>query len=265
MTYNYRSLSRVIACGLLTLASVISCYGAVDGGPSLESEIIVFSDPKPKFPLSLWERGIVSGRATLVVTVNQYGGLEDWLVIEATHRDLVSPIEEVIPQWSFQPAVVGGEPVTAVQRVSILFDVSHLDKSNRKSASQSIARQTQSNYNWKRRGAAGSRKNALKLAHVEEIDRYPEIVSHHQPLISTKSLQQSLGSNVTFRFYIDTDGRVRMSTLYKVQGNPDPEAILAAHAALSSWQFKPIKSRGKPVVFEAAQTFEFSSLYAAQE
>lgn len=263
MTRNQRSLSRVIIWGLIALAFFAYNIWAADDAAVLESEIIVLSDPKPKFPLSLWERDIVTGRATIVITVNQYGGLEDWLVIEATHRDLVSPIEEVIPQWSFQPAVVGGLPVTATQKISVFFDVSHLKVKNRESASDTIMGRPYAS--WKRGGNAKSRKNALKLAEVDEIDRYPEVVMQYQPLISNKTLEQSLGSNVTFKFFIDTDGRVRMSTLYKVQGNPDPEAILAAHAALSSWQFKPIKSKGKPVIFEAAQTFEFSSLYAARD
>ncbi len=250
----------------MTLVFLLPCLGESAPNDTEDSGIIVQSDPKPRFPRSLWQRGIVTGQATVAIIVNRRGELEDWLVIEATHRHLIKPVEDVVPLWSFKAATIDGPPVRAAQRVSIFFDVSQLRNSHRQaSVSPSPVTQPYAIPTPGRRGARGSRKSALKLADVSEVDRYPEVVTQSQPIVSARSLQQSLGSYVTFKFFIDTDGRVRMASLHRVQGNPDPQAIMAAHAALSAWRFKPMKAKGVPVVFEAAQTFEFSRLFAMQD
>lgn len=263
MTRTASILARVTMFGFAFCFPTLHCNENIDTVRS-EREITFIADPEPKFPISLFDQGIATGRATLVVTVNDDGYLSDWLVIEATHRGFIEPIDKVIQQWTFEPATVYGVPVQALQKITIFFDVSHLKKDSRKRPASVANSQSYSAYNPQKRWNSKKNNKALKLATVSELDRYPEVVNQYQPMISSKSLQDSIGSNVTFKFYIDTNGRVRMSSLYKVKGEPAPEAILAAHDALANWQFKPIKSNGKPVILEVAQTFEFSSLFLTE-
>lgn len=266
---THQTFPRATVMGILwtvlILATTPTGFSESTNDPKFDSPIISSNDPKPQFPYSLWKQGIKTGQATLLVTVDQDGFLLDWLVIEATHVDLVAKIDEAVPQWTFQPAMLNGVPVTGVQRIPIFFDVTHVDRLSQDDPATSRIQSSYLSYQERNRRSYRSRRKSLQLASANELDRYPEAVVQTKPLISQASLQRSLGSNVTFKFYIDTNGRVRMPTLHKVDGNVDSNAILAVNEAFSQWQFKPLTTKRRPVTFEVSQTFEFSSLYALTE
>ncbi len=224
--------------------------------------ILVVAEPRPGFPLSLWNEGIATGQATLAVTVDENGTLEDWLVIEATHTSLVAAIEAVVEQWVFEPAVVEGTTIHATQCLPLLFDTSQLLTSERMSENRNL----RENHYLAKRSQSFRRNpidNSLRFAKPSALDQYPEPLVRPRPLLTQAALEESRGSRASFKFYIDTFGNARMPTLFKLYGKVATEALLAWQEALKSWRFKPLTSNGKPVVVEVVQSFEFSHLYSS--
>ncbi len=221
--------------------------------------IRVLAEPSPRFPQSLWRQGVISGHATLAVTVDANGRLEDWLVIEATHVNLTLAIEEVIDEWSFEAAVVEGTPLYATQCLPIFFDASAIRRPREAAGNPlfNVSRHSQLRaHSFDRRRDA----KLLRFATPAELDQFPEPLTQPGPEFSVDAYRESLGGRASFKFYIDTKGYARMPTLYKLYGDVAPEALLASQEAIKHWRFKPLTSNGESVVTEVIQTFEFSSL-----
>lgn len=256
--------SLILHCCIL-ITITVPALARPEINNSFDSPVIIDSEPMPEFPQKLLRRGIQTGHATLLLAVDQEGFLQDWLVVEATHVDLIVKIDEVVPLWSFQPPMVNGEPVDGVQRVPIFFNATHLNDATKDSPQKGRLMHRSRARNSRKGASHYSRNKPLRLATFEELDQYPEAIFQPQPIVSQSSLTESLSANVTFNFVIDTEGRVRMPTLYTINGDVDPQVIHAVNVALSQWRFRPLKSKNRPVTCEATKTFELGSLYAMAE
>ena len=261
MLYTKRFLMRIIAGGaIFTLAQGLWA-DRIESAATPDRAAKIHANPKPMFPSSLWKKGLRTGTATLILSIDPQGFLDDWLVIEASHKDLVPAIEEAVIQWTFEPAIVDGQNEFALLRMPIHFDITETSSklySEYNGSSPFIDNGITSGSNR----LSKSPRHALLLARPEELDRNPQFVEQSQPLISPESMDRSLGTEATFIFYIDTRGRVRMPRLVGTTGAPTPEAIFAAAESLRNWRFEPLTSKRKPVVIEASQKFVFSHLLA---
>ena len=246
----------------------------------LDHGIGLTSEPKPKFPSSLLIRGIYSGYLTLSVNVDANGNLVDWLVIESSHRDLANSIEEVIRQWSFQPAMINGSAVSSVQNFPFYFScdedlieeysryrlLSETDFNNkilyiRKNAHVATSRDFKISTRSSRQSSA---RNRIDFQPIKNLDRQPEAIQRVCPDLSQEQIESNLGSEVLVRFYIDTEGKARLPAFYKIYGNPTPDVLLSIQIAIRQWRFTVPTSKGVPVISEAIQPFRISYINSDQ-
>lgn len=213
----------------------------------------------PRMPEALLLKGITSGLATLVVCVDKNGFLEDWLLAEASDQSLHYSIEQVIDQWNFVPAQKEGQYISARQQFPILIDAAGAQMSFRKATENSFS---QSFFDPNDRSEIRDRQQSpIETIHPQELDQVPTLTKHVKPSVAPDAYQQSKGSSVTFVFYLDTEGRVRMPVPSKTSGLVSPAAIFAAQVALEQWRFAPPTRNGKTVITQLAQTINFSHIY----
>ncbi len=253
------STIRIIQLAFLsTLAAIVatvSLEAAPPGSNNPSQGIQIQVTTPPKIPDSLLQKGITSGLATLVVSVDENGFLEDWLLTEASDHS----IEQVIDQWNFDPARQRGRNISARQHFPILIDAAGAQVKFRKATNAPFS---QNFFDPNDRSEIKNRyQSPIKTVHPRELDQTPPLTRHVKPRVGPETYQESKGSSVTFLFYLDTEGRVRMPTPSKTSGQISPAAIYAAQVALEQWRFEPPTRNGKTVITQLAQTINFSHIY----
>ena len=254
-------VTRVISYGLVT-ALINTCVLAGLTGEEAENRyrgIQAVAKPEPAFPVSLVQRGILTGQAVVVVSIDATGRLSDWLVIESSDRAFIKSISEVIEDWRFEPAYEDGVAFDCVQAIPMFFEARIVENGG----SGAQTNRTMSHFlkpQIEHLPPVTGRSRPLKFAGIDELDAFPELVARAKPEMPKEVFERSLGSEARFEFYIDIKGRVRMPHLVAADGNADPFALVAAQVALEDWRFKPLTSKGKKVVFKAAQTIRFSHI-----
>lgn len=204
----------------------------------------------PVFPQTLLHKGFVNGHVTIELEINYDGELRDWLVTRATHREFAEAVEKVIGQWKFAPPMRNGKPISVTTAIEVkfrssggvfTFDISY-----------GLVDLLMNNRGFDSR-------DAIKVAKVEDLDAYPEPIKTVNPIVSKKLIAQSDHTLGVFRFYIDTEGRVRLPHVDRVEGKIDIRLLEAAQDALEQWRFKPLTSKGRKVIVEVVQPFSFNS------
>ncbi len=257
---NRKNDHLILLVMLLVMASVsplLSLASLSVADP--ERPIRVIAEPEPQFPHHLRVWGIVTGHVVIAINVDENGFLVDWLVVEASHRDLEKSIEEVIPFWTFEPALENGEPVDAVQRFPVFFDVSKEAGTGSSIVFNGLQRSFLEN-------SIGSREisktlaKPLRLMEASELDHSPKLFEQILGNLPNEVFLRCRGSEATFEFFIDAKGKARLPTVASIRGKVDPLALLLIQESLRKWQFQPLGSQGEPVVVFSTQTFRFSYL-----
>ncbi len=212
---------------------------------SIELEIDM--KPMPIFPYSLESAGIYSGSVLLVFEVDHYGEIRDYLVTESSHKAFVRSVESVVEKWDCSVPKMNGEPVSIVASLEIKFS------RDGGIVSMNVA------------GAANMRTSFGKLLErrkslispIDKLDNYPQPITRVDPLVSREIIDNNKGSKGIFKFYVDSEGNVRMPTLLRSEGDLNVDMLLAAQEALQQWKFTPPTVKGKPAMVELAQPFVF--------
>lgn len=256
MIYSKLSLKRLTLILLAIIAAGPAHPERSSGGTT---GIEISMTKKPAFPRQLVSRGINAGLATIALSVDEYGILNDWLVVEATDRSLEGAIEAVIGSWEFRPATADGRPTAARQLFPVYFDASPAAAKNHPEKGDlfhvNYADPTQ------RAPSASKRSRPLLYASIKELDSLPRLLHYVNPSVAPEEYKASLGTSLGFDFYLDRDGRVRMPTLKTMRGEANEAAIYAAQTALEQWRFEPVTKEGRPVMTKLGQTITFSHIY----
>lgn len=75
---------------------------------------------KPEYPKSLY-RGRKSGSVKLKLNIDKYGNVEEFSVLESSHKDFTNAVRKVVYEWKFNPAQQNGERVKSVLIFPIEF------------------------------------------------------------------------------------------------------------------------------------------------
>ncbi len=204
---------------------------------------------QPKFPESLRSQGYSNGRVHLMLELHFDGELRDWIVTYASHRDFAESIEKVIEDWEFGPPKRKGKPISLIVPVEVNFRASGDVVSF--NATNGLNHMMSSKYGF-------SSFDTIKIADVDKLDSFPEPVYVVSPKVPNSLIRRSDGSYGVFRFFIDTEGRVRLPHVDHVRGGKvDVRLLEAAQDALEEWEFTPPTIRGKRVIVELKQPFLF--------
>ncbi|MBD5779300.1 energy transducer TonB [Pelagicoccus sp. NFK12] len=216
-----------------------------DSQAQLEFQITQTKDPI--FPNSLKLRGFMEGNATFAIFINQFGELEDFLLVEASHIDFAKAAEKAIPDWRFSVPRVDGEVAAIASKIRINFERGNgvvyetIGYEPLLPGSQLIKRDSES----------------YRVYTLDELDSIPIPSYIAKPSFHDEMLEERNVVNAVFQFYIDTEGNVRIPTLREADDLVDERLLLIAQEALLQWKFEPPMRDNRPVVARAAQPFRF--------
>ncbi len=204
---------------------------------------------QPKFPESLRSQGYSHGKVQMLLELHFDGELRDWIVTYASHRDFAESIERVIHEWEFGPPKRKGKPISLVMPIEINFRASG-DIVNF-NATDGLNHMMSSTYGF-------SSFDQIKIADVDMLDNFPEPIHVVHPKVPNSLVRKSDGSYGVFKFFIDTEGRVRLPHVDHIRGGEvDVRLLEAAQDALEEWEFAPPTVKGKKVIVELKQPFHF--------
>lgn len=203
---------------------------------------------QPKFPESLRSAGFSKGHVKMLLELHFDGELRDWIVISASHKDFADAIDRVIEDWEFSPPKRNGKPISLVIPMEVNF----------RSTGDVISFNVTDGLNHYLQFA--DRTNSIEIADVDTLDQFPEPIHVVHPKVPLSLVEKSSGSYGVFKFYIDTEGRVRLPHVDHVSGgNVDVRLLEAAQDALEEWQFAPPTVKGKRVIVAVKQPFHFQN------
>jgi TonB family protein len=200
---------------------------------------------EPQIPARLRMEGLRDGKVTFAVDVDAEGKLVDWLVIEASHHELVAPCIEAIKRWRFTPARYDGARVPA--RTKFTLNISQ--------TGAVVSRNTVEMINEFMENLAG-RPLDYRICRPGELDRPLEVVTRVSPHYGRDAERQGVGGRVMVYFFVDEQGNVRLPA---VPAETHPYLSGIAVRAMRDWKFTPPTREGRPVAVEARQAFVFGA------
>lgn len=211
-------------------------------------EFAIQESKDPKFPLTLKALGYEEGSAVFAIYINQYGGLEDYLLLEASHVDFAKAVEKVLPDWSYSVPLVDGEVASIVSRIKVKFERGK-GVIYESTGYSNILGHINSHF---------ADDEAYRIFALDELDSIPIPTHMEKPSFHVDLLEERDIVNAVFEFFIDTEGNVRIPTLREADDKVDERLLVIAQNALLQWKFQPPMHKGKPVVAKAAQPFRFA-------
>lgn len=202
----------------------------------------------PIYPYKLKNLGYEDGSATFAIVINQYGELEDYLLLEATHIAFGEAVEEALPKWTFSPPLVDGENASIASKIKVDFK-----------REGGIVYESFGYYSLDLQfGNLFDKAESYRVYSLKDLDKIPVPTKIEKPAFHTELLEDRELVSAVFEFYIDTEGRVRIPTLREADDKVDERLLIIAQNALSMWRFEPPLKGGKPVVAKLAQPFRFT-------
>lgn len=210
-------------------------------------EFSIHESKNPFFPNNLKSQGYTEGNATFAIYVNQFGELQDYILIEANHIDFAKAVERVINDWKFSVPLVDGEIASITSKIKVSFE------RGKGFVYQTIGYDP----NFYRFRKHKSTDKSYRIFTLNELDRIPNPNHIERPSFHIDMLEERETVNAVFEFYIDTDGNVRLPTLREADDQVDERLLIIAQNALLQWKFDPPTHKNKAVVARAAQPFRF--------
>ncbi len=233
---NAKRIMVVLALGVGVMLPTLPAQ------PVLEPVGVEVTD-EPQIPARLRMEGLREGKVTFAVDVDAEGKLEDWLVIEASHHELVAPCIEAVKRWRFTPARYDGARVPARTKFTL----------NLSQSGAVVSRTTVEMINAFMENLGG-RPLDYRISRAEELDRPLVALTRVSPPYGREAERQGVTGRVTVYFFVDERGNVRLPA---VSAETHPYLSGLAVRAMREWKFTPPTREGRPVTVEARQAFVF--------
>jgi len=229
-------------CGLFVFASIASPSMA---GSKVDPEALRIKElHRPAFPVTLLARGISSGKAVAVVSIDPDGRAVDNLVVAYTQPEFARSALEVLKNSLFVPIEINGEPAAIRARINLAFDAEGVVISLTAMEGATV---------WLDR--VYGQRTTSKMGKLAELDQAPAATHTVQPRYPAALAKQKISGRAMIDFYVDENGKVRMPT--RVRSDHDAFAEASADA-LMGWQFAPLTRHGEPVIVQMRQEFVFN-------
>lgn len=232
----------------LVLASL--WLGTVAAAQSSWEPIGIQVTVEPQIPARFVMEGLRDGRVTIAVDVDAEGKLEDWIVLEASHYELVAPCAAVVREWRFTPARLDGARVPARTRFTLLIS----------QTGAVISRTGVEMINDYMESVAG-RPPDYRISRADELDRPLVALTRVSPRYASDAARQGVGGRVNVYFFVDEQGNVRLPA---VPAETHPYLAGITVRAMRDWKFIPPTRAGRPVAVEVAQAFDFGGAGSAK-
>jgi hypothetical protein len=220
---------------------------------------------------------VTSGQVVIMVEVDAAGKLTDWLLLGASHRELINGLAQSVPTWDFRAARYDGQPVLAQAQFTIGIGDGRGETSRvlRLPSQQKNAMPVNSNGQrllnlnrgatgipvpqtppeFSRPGEPASRPFDYQVCPLDELDRPLVAITRVAPLYAAGTENIGMRVRVQVTFFIDEHGKVRLPA---VPAGTQPELADLAIKAMKEWKFEPPTRQGQPVLVAAEQEFAFA-------
>ncbi len=230
---------------------VVLALGAVALWPALPAQaalepVGIKVTVEPQIPARLRLEGLRDGRVTFAVDVDAEGKLDDWIVIEASHHELVATCADAMKQWQFTPARYDGARVPARTRFTL-----HISQTGAVVSRTSVELVADFMENL------AGRPLDYRISRADELDRPLEVVTRVSPQYGRDAERQGVGGRVRVYFFVDERGDVRLPA---VPAETHPYLSGIAVRAMREWKFTPPTRAGRPVAVEVVQSFDFGAM-----
>lgn len=206
-----------------------------------DTDVRIIEKERPRFPLSLQRQGVAKGEVRLMLEVDPQGVLTDCLITAFTRKEFAYEARKAIATWRFVPARIGGEPVSAVAPLTIIFQSNGV---------LAVVRQAEAL-------SRGEQHYDYAPCPARDLDHAPEVLKKVSPMYSSQLRDQGVRGRVLLDFYIDETGAVR----FPIAREPvDPRLAGLAVQALKGWAFEKPTRGGVPVLARASTSFAFDPL-----
>lgn len=236
MNARLRLSPRLIVSLLLP---VVVC-AANPAGPSAEVPCKVHQKTAAVYPVSMLHQGVIRGQVQLVAEIDPTGKLGDVLVSAYTNRTFADAALTALKEWSFDPGMVEGRPITSILTIDFEFETTGIVAHEVTFDSRSLDRIGQT--------------FAYRPHGIETLDRRPGRPRGEEPVYPKAWIQEGRAGSVLVEFFIDETGQARLPS---VAEGDDRWLASSALSAVRSWRFDPPTYKGKPVLVRAAQRFVF--------
>lgn len=245
---DFYSLARNFILSCVTLVGALAIPATSEAeNRSNNSNIVVHVTATPIFPIMLKNKGQTEGEARLAVVVSETGKLLDWVAVDATHRDFVRAIANVIHKWRFEPARHDRIPITYTTYIDVEFGLGGLVVVN-------MDMGTSVNLFYDLPKVSDSER--VRVYDISDLDTIPRPIALEAPVVAS-ALIGSESTEAVFEFYIDAYGDVHIPVLREGDPAIDERILLVTQEALWKWKFEPPTVNGKAVTAKVAQRFTY--------
>ncbi|MEQ9823911.1 MAG: hypothetical protein ABQ298_05965 [Puniceicoccaceae bacterium] len=234
-------------CNLFTRSLVLTALLGVGMLPGQalranDEKVLVFEKfVKPWIHDSLYLN--VNGVATIdgAFLFNDKGYVDDWVPIRTNDMKLIQSINNVIGEWKIEPVTYNGEPSWSY----IEFQIRFVNEGAVVSLTplEAVISFTKS-----------MRDDFHLVIPFRDLDSIPKPIHMETPRISPQLARDSSGETVTFEFFIDQKGKVRIPII-KEDYNTEELAAAIMLESLLKWEFEPPTRNGKAVITRAVIPF----------
>lgn len=236
---------KTLAISFLILAGAVTTATALEGPVSVRAERqpLRYHETEPIiYPQALLFRGIVSGAARVVVSVDATGTLTDILPVGYSHAEFADAAVRGLKRWSYDPIRINGVPVPSQVEIAIDF------------AAQGVVMSIDASTDLTARLLAFKRDQGYAPCPMRDLDAIPTPLEAAAPPYPADLLKRGVRGSATVDFYIDETGAVRMAAL---QSADFWELGDLAVMAVNQWKFSPPTRHGRPVLVKVQQRFNF--------
>ena len=230
---------RAFAGFMLLVTAALTAPAAFESA-KLPSETLL-----PQYPPDLAFNGVTHGRAVIAVSIDATGRVKDILPLAYTNIRFAREGMEALSAWQFTPARVDGQPVPV--QIEIDFDYTL--------QGAVITTNITDHYLSDHWEMLGDHALVYRPAAPARLDRQPVRIGGEAPKYATGAEKNGVRGRVQVHFYIDETGAVHLPAVTTTAA--DPYLMEQAVAAVRSWKFEPLTSRGAPVLVVAQQEFNF--------
>lgn len=185
----------------------------------------------------------VNGVATIhgAFLFNDEGYVDDWVPIRTNDMKLIQSINNVVNDWKIEPAELDGQPSWSY----IEFEIRFVSEGTVVSLTplEAVVSFTKS-----------MRDDFDLVVPFRELDAIPKPIKMETPRMSPQLIKGSSGETVTFEFFIDQHGKVRIP-IVKEEFNTEELAAAIMLESLLKWEFEPPTRNGRPVITRAMIPF----------
>lgn len=205
--------------------------------------IAVEMTEQPRMPANLRMNGVKDCRVIMALDIDSEGKVLEWLVLGASHRELIEPFVEAALKWRYKPARYDGHATLAQLRLTIDLD----------QGTTVVGRTTAETMADMGEKLMGREFDYL-VCPASEIDHLPVAITTVAPHYAPEARKEGVRGRVKVNFYIDELGNVRMPA---VPADSHPYLASMAILAMKGWKFEPATRHGHPVLVAAEQEFAF--------